>query len=178
MTIRGERFGARFSGETIIVDSDGATWVIEDPEAVERIRESVESQVESARAMAARVHELRPAIELAESIAASIDHEAIAEAVAAAHEAADLAMEGIHEARLEALSAEIEKSVERAMRESERSIRQSERQIRVHELEMRRFEREMKVFEREMEKLGERIGADVDAAIRTEIERGNARRVD
>jgi hypothetical protein len=52
-----------------------------------------------------------------------------------------------------------------------------EADIQKFETRMRAFEVEMERFEREMESFGEAISADIDATIREELERGNARRI-
>lgn len=185
-------------GESIIVRSDGSTWVIDDPESVARIRESVDEHVASATRMAARVHEMQPAIEMAAALAGSIDHEALAKAVEAsidheaiahaienAHLALEAAMEGFDEDRLERITQNAERSAARAARESERALRQAEKQIRLHEADIEKFEKQMRAFEvemerfeKEMESLGESISDDIDEKIREELKRGNARRID
>lgn len=198
MTIKGGEFDVRLLGESIIVESDGSTWVIDDPESIARIRASVDAHVASATRMAARVHEMQPAMEKAAALAESIDHEAIAKAVEAAidheaiahaiesaHLALEAAMEGFDEKRLERITQQAERSAERAARESERAVRRAETRIRMREADiekfetqMRAFEVEMERFEREMESLGDAISDDIDAKIREELGRGNARRID
>jgi predicted RNase H-like nuclease (RuvC/YqgF family) len=188
----------RFMGESIVVQSDGSTWVIDDPESVARIRASVDAHVVSATRMAARVHQMQPAIEMAAAIAgsidhealakaveASIDHEAIAQAIESAHLAVAAALEGFDEGRLERITENAERSAARAVRDSERALRQAEKQIGMHEADiekletqMRAFEAQMERFEREMESLGESISDDIEAKVREELDRGNARRIE
>ncbi|MGH9459423.1 MAG: hypothetical protein ACRD2J_17450 [Thermoanaerobaculia bacterium] len=134
-------------GETVVIQADGETWVVDDTEAVARLRAAIEAERENLEPIEVEINRLMPRIEpiiarVAE-IEAAIDVEEM-EALARQIEAS------IDVEALESLGETIEVEVARAMREAERATRD-------HETQMRELEREMKRLEREMERLERRI---------------------
>jgi hypothetical protein len=156
---------ARLSGETLVVESDGDAWVIEDPTTVRRFREAVRAQESRAREMEILVEKMAPTIEAAEEIARAIENDP-----------------ALHNLEVE-IDAEVDVAVKRALEHAESVTLHVEKVMKKHEASLKLMEKELEKLEKEMEALenhysGDELEEELDELIEDARRKGLAKKID
>ncbi len=157
----------RIVGETLVVESDGDSWVIEDRATVRRFREAVRGHEQKAREMARLVETMRPAIARAEEVGRELENDE-----------AFRALERDLERDMESDIARALAQAEAAGRKAEAIMKRHESSLRQMERELERFEKEMDALEMKLETSGEDLEIDLEKVIDEAIEKGLAKRID
>lgn len=182
-TIHADDMTARIVGETIVIESDGETWIVEDAETVRRLERTIDRHLGMAEKVARRMAEIQPALELAERIGRDVE----ASIEASGLNDLDLDLDLDLDMTLREVigrTEEIARHAEAIAKEHEETMRGFEAEMKKFEAEMEQFEAEMEGFEEEMEKIQRdfEIDGDLDDDIaeilREALESGKAKRVE
>jgi hypothetical protein len=147
----------RFSGETLVVESDGDTWVIDDPATVARFRGAVDDVEKKAREIARVVSKMHPAIKAAEAIGREFENDP---------RIRDLEREIERSVRAEIekdLDRDFDSDAERAVAHAAAAARHVEVVMKKHEAQLRQMEKELAKFEKEMDALEMKMEIDTEA---------------
>ncbi|HEY0591427.1 MAG TPA: hypothetical protein VGF40_06650 [Thermoanaerobaculia bacterium] len=176
--IRMDDRNIRVSGETLVVESDGDTWVIDDPATVARFRGAIDDVERKAREMARVVSKMHPAIKAAEAIGRELENDP---------RIRDLQRDIERSVRAEIekdLERDVNSDIERAVAQAEAAARRVEVVMKQHEEKLRQMEKELAKLEKEMDALemkmeidGDALENDLETILDEAFQKGLARKV-